>query len=409
MVLRSIPQWEKEARKVAFAQTSVGWSNGDCQMAIPSHANWYSSDAQYARTFDNFTVPAGGWTVAGVFSLAGRVGFYRLQVDGLAVALAPGPYWLKVTPVVGPWTGTGAPSYVCATLGANAVGTRANGGAFYLATAGGTYFQPQQLSGEGGTSAAYGHGVLVAGGLFLLQPTIRAVVNSANWQGGAVAPGELVTITGSGLASTAASKIVVDPLGKVETALDGVQVTIGGVAAPETYMSSGQINAVVPYEVAGMASAPVVVKVAGVASDAFPVTVTAAAPAIFTADGSGKGQAAALNEDYSYNGTAHPAAKGGTVVLYVTGEGVTTSPVTGKMTTVAASAPYTPQPRAGTVTAKIGGMDAVVSFYGEAPGIVAGVMQVNVIVPPGVGPGDAAVVVAVGDMVTGAGVTVSVK
>lgn len=85
-------------------------------------------------------------------------------------------------------------------------------------------------------------------------------------------------------------------------------------------------------------------------------------PAIFTADGSGSGRAAALNQDQSDNSRANPAARGSTVVLFLTGEGQTAPP--GR----------TPQPLL-PVAVLIDGQPASVTFYGEAPVLISGVMQ----------------------------------
>jgi uncharacterized protein (TIGR03437 family) len=52
---------------------------------------------------------------------------------------------------------------------------------------------------------------------------------------------------------------------------------------------------------------------------------------------------------------------------------------------------------------------ASVAFYGEAPGLVAGVMQINVQIPAGVAARDLPVSVTVGSAVTQSGVTVSVR
>lgn len=51
-----------------------------------------------------------------------------------------------------------------------------------------------------------------------------------------------------------------------------------------------------------------------------------ARPGIFTANGSGKGQASALNQDGSVNSPANPAAKGEIAVLWGTGGGVENLP-----------------------------------------------------------------------------------
>jgi len=46
----------------------VGWYNGDWQSGIPGQPNWYLSSAHCSRVYEDFVVPAGGWTVVGVFS-----------------------------------------------------------------------------------------------------------------------------------------------------------------------------------------------------------------------------------------------------------------------------------------------------------------------------------------------------
>jgi uncharacterized protein (TIGR03437 family) len=59
-------------------------------------------------------------------------------------------------------------------------------------------------------------------------------------------------------------------------------------------------------------------------SSSFAVPVAVSSPAIFSLNGTGAGQAAALNGDGSLNDAAHPVKIGGYVSLYATGEGQTT-------------------------------------------------------------------------------------
>ena len=138
---------------------------------------------------------------------------------------------------------------------------------------------------------------------------------------------------------------------------------------------------------------------------AAPVTVAVAptAPGVFTADGSGRGQAAAVNQDGTQNGTANAAAAGSVLSLYATGEGQTLpAGVDGR----AAAAPL-PEPVA-AVAVTIGGVAAEVRYAGGAPGLIAGVMQVNVVVPFGLS-GTAPVVLRVGGAASQGGVTVAVR
>jgi uncharacterized protein (TIGR03437 family) len=110
-----------------------------------------------------------------------------------------------------------------------------------------------------------------------------------------------------------------------------------------------------------------------------------------------------VNHDGTQNGTTNPAAAGSELSLYATGEGQTSpAGVDGKP-----AAPPLPQPL-GAVTVTIGGADAEVRYAGGAPGLIAGVMQVNVVVPAGVS-GTAPVVLTLGGVASQGGVTVVVR
>lgn len=105
-----------------------------------------------------------------------------------------------------------------------------------------------------------------------------------------------------------------DASGVVEKELGGVTVLFGGLAAPLLYVSSTQINAVVPYGVDGQESAEMEVRSNGAAVMTERVLLKGAAPAIFLP---------IFNQDYSPNSSANPAEAGSVVVLFGTGEGET--------------------------------------------------------------------------------------
>jgi uncharacterized protein (TIGR03437 family) len=253
---------------------------------------------------------------------------------------------------------------------------------------------------------------LGAGAIRLLRPgtpasgpTISAVANAASNQAGAVAPGEIVTIYGSGLGPAAVPPVTAAPgaNGVYPTVLSGTSVLFNGSPAPMIYTSATQVAAVVPYEVSG-ATVQVSVQYQNAAGQAVTVPVASTAPALFTL-GSGTGQAAAVNQDGSLNGAAHPAPPGSIVVLFATGEGATTpSGMDGSVT-----GSTLPQPLL-AVTVTIGGVAANVLYAGEAPQEIAGVMQLNVVVPAGVTAGSAVpILVKVGNSVSPAGVTIAVS
>jgi len=122
-------------------------------------------------------------------------------------------------------------------------------------------------------------------------------------------------------------------------------------------------------------------------------------------DSTGTGQASILNQDSSVNSAANPAARGSVISIYATGEGQTSpAGVMGSITQSNSVTPLLP------VTASVGGIGATVQYAGEAPGEVAGLMQVNVLVPQGASPGPTVpVTINVGGIVSQAGVTIAVN
>jgi uncharacterized protein (TIGR03437 family) len=126
-------------------------------------------------------------------------------------------------------------------------------------------------------------------------------------------------------------------------------------------------------------------------------------PALFTFDSSGSGTVAALNQDGSLNGPLHPAPAGSFVTFYGTGEGQTNpAGITGSV-----AKNVFPKP-VGTVSVKIGNVDAFVQYAGAAPQEVAGVLQVNVKVPAGLPAGPNSLVLTVGGVSSPANVTLYV-
>jgi uncharacterized protein (TIGR03437 family) len=233
---------------------------------------------------------------------------------------------------------------------------------------------------------------------------IGAVTNAASSISGPVAPGEVVVLYGSGLGPARLAQYQLDPSsGLVGTGLAGTSVIFNGTPGPVLYTSATQVAAVVPYSIAGSA-VQVFVEYQGQTSAPVTLPVAAVAPALFTQDSSGKGQAAASNQDGTLNGAAHPAKVGSYISLWLTGAGQTNpAGVDG----LPGAAPL-PQPAA-AVSVTIGGQSVTPQYAGQAPTAVAGVMQINALIPSGIQAGNAVpVVVQVGSVSTQAGVTVAV-
>src|ERR1017187_6640603 len=89
--------------------------------------------------------------------------------------------------------------------------------------------------------------------------------------------------------------------------LAGTQVLFDGIAAPMVYASAGQTSAIVPYEVATKASTQVTVAYQGATSPAQTLAVVPVQLGLFSANASGQGQGAILNQDNSINSASNPA------------------------------------------------------------------------------------------------------
>ena len=243
------------------------------------------------------------------------------------------------------------------------------------------------------------------------QPTIMSVLNAASYATGAVSPGELVTIFGTAIGPATPVGAATDPSsGKLATTIGGVQVLFNGIPAPMIYAASERVSAVVPYEMASVASPLVWIEYAGQTSNAFALTSTTTAPALFTQTWSGSGPGAILKQDNSLNGPGNAAAKGSIVQVYMTGEGQTNPPgVTGAITRATLPPPQvTPAPIL-PIKVTIAGLPALYAYAGEAPGLVAGIMQLNVQIPAIAPSGDLQILVSIGGNTSQNGVTVSVR
>jgi uncharacterized protein (TIGR03437 family) len=217
-------------------------------------------------------------------------------------------------------------------------------------------------------------------------PAILAggVIHGASRTAGAIAPGQIVIVTGSGFGGD--SLLSATPgEGRLGTVLAGTQVLFDDMAAPVLWTQPGQAAVLAPYGISGRSTTQVRVEHNGTRSAPVAIPVAASAPGLFTSDSSGIGQASALNENGTLNTVANPAAKGSVVVLFGTGEGLLSTPV-GDGRVVSLTDP--PRP-ALPVTVTIGGLTADVLYSGSAPGQVAGLLQLNVRIPQGItaGPG----------------------
>ncbi len=234
-------------------------------------------------------------------------------------------------------------------------------------------------------------------------PAIASVTNAASFAPGPVAPGEIVTIFGSGLGPE--TLVTQTSEGSVGRSLADTQVFFDSFTAPILYTSSGQVAAIVPYGLATASSTKLTVWYKGVASAADDLRVVDAVPGIFVLNAAGQG--AIVNQDGTVNSGSNGAPVGSTVSVYATGEGQTNPPgVTGSIN--GGSLPL-PEPQL-TVTAMVGGLPATVTYAGGAPLELAGLLQVNVTIPSGVPTGKSVpIAITVGTAASQAGVTIAIK
>lgn len=235
-------------------------------------------------------------------------------------------------------------------------------------------------------------------------PIVASVASAASGSPGAIAPGEVISVFGMGVGAAPAG-LKLDASGKVSTQIGNTQILIDGVPAPLIYASANQMNAIVPYETGSGGIATLQVISNGQQSAVWQLPVAASAPALFTIGSTGVGQAAVLNQNNSVNGPSNPAARGEVVQIYATGGGQTApSNSTGGIAGSSGDTTLLP------VTVTIGGADALVTYHGSAPGEIAGLLQVNAIVPAGVTPGPAVpITFTAGGQSSQSGVTIAVK
>jgi uncharacterized protein (TIGR03437 family) len=252
-------------------------------------------------------------------------------------------------------------------------------------------------------------------------PTISAIVNAASystrsvWTGTAgadpvgaaatsVSPREIISIFGQNLGPAIPSTAA--PSGTpalYPVTLGGIRVwfqygtsPVVSLPAPIIMVSSNQINAIVPSQVAaviGTGNNPISVQIlnGGISTAPFGVTVVEEDPGLFTVGGLGQGQAAVLNFDattgsYVINSAKNAAARGSTISIYATGMGDLDPTAAVQDGAVATSAVKLSD---STARVDIDGQPGVVTYAGSSPGAVAGLVQINAIVPPTVKTGQA--------------------
>lgn len=208
----------------------------------------------------------------------------------------------------------------------------------------------------------------------------------ANFASGAVgpglAPGEIFVMFGYGIGPARGVSAVPDVSGEYPTSLGGVEVRIGGTPAPLLFVQTGEIHGVAPFSLPVMPT--VEVQYNGASAPLLDAPQSSVNPGIFTVGGQG----AIVNQDGTVNTPANPARLGSIVSIYATGTGTVVSSPLGPPGSG-------PGVRDGEVTplpppyflvidppqVTFAGVPGTVLWAGSAPGLIAGVTQINVQLP----------------------------
>lgn len=238
------------------------------------------------------------------------------------------------------------------------------------------------------------------------RPTIApgAVVHSATGQSTAIAPGELITVYGTYFGAPRGGAPPLSANGVAPVEYSGTSVSINGAAAPLLFISPTQINAVAPFGTSTSGSAELNIKALGYKSEPLLLRAAPATPGLFTTDGSGTGQAAALNQDGTFNSTANPASEGDIVTVYGTGFG-STMPISLDGVLTDSNLLNIALP----VSVTVAGKDAPVTYAGSAPGLISGISQITFRIPGGLQPGAATVVASAGHVASPESATIAVQ
>jgi uncharacterized protein (TIGR03437 family) len=190
-----------------------------------------------------------------------------------------------------------------------------------------------------------------------------------------VAPGELITLTGFGIGPDAGVAYQPDDQGMAPRQLAGVQVLFDGEPAPVLYAQSRQVNAQAPFELSGKTLTKISLVYNQVTVGSMTVPANQGRPGLFRLRAGVSSQAVALNQDGTLNGVSNPAARGSIVAVWGTGFPPIDAPcATGGLN------PSRPVDLAAGWKVQFG-IETVV-YAGSAPGLLCGIVQINLVVPP---------------------------
>ena len=201
--------------------------------------------------------------------------------------------------------------------------------------------------------------------------------SAASQPGGTVAPGEFMSLYGTGLGPPAGAGAALDSTGRIASQLAGTEVLFDGRAVPLLWASATQINLLAPYEIVGQAKTTIEVLTPAGPSQTLDLTVVPTQPNVI----------AIVNADGTVNGPNHSAAPGSILTMYVSGAGALFPSLPDG--TIASNP--TPSPISqvsitnlgvGTLVGECPNVTQQVLYAGGSPGLVANALQVNFLYQP---------------------------
>jgi uncharacterized protein (TIGR03437 family) len=205
-------------------------------------------------------------------------------------------------------------------------------------------------------------------------------------------PGELVTLVGTGLANS--TPPATQGGQAFPTILGGVQVMVNTIPAPIYYVSPTQISAILPYEISTAVVASIQVINNGKPSNTVNLFTNDALPGVFSQTANGLGLAAAIHAATGQLVTVNnPAVANEYLSVFLTGLGTVTPALVDGALGPSPTFSYADQYNDQYLYVSFDDFNnlvyeqATASFAGLAPGL-AGLYQLNVQVPTGVGPGN---------------------
>jgi uncharacterized protein (TIGR03437 family) len=211
------------------------------------------------------------------------------------------------------------------------------------------------------------------------------ILNSASFAPitNSTAPGEYVAIFGANLGSSASASSLPLP-----ATLGSANVTVDGNPAPLLVASPTLLNALIPGATPSYDLATFQVTANGSASNPVTLYTASDAPGVFTSTANGIGPADVFHSDYTAVTASSPAVAGETLFFYANGLGATTPAVAD-----GAAAPSSPTAMVNDPNLEVDIFDSSGNYNQVqivsavlAPGL-AGVYQINFMVPSGVASG----------------------